>query len=359
MTATLESLHGCFWHVASASPDGINSARAAAALHAEGAIRIATCQRIEIYSASPCQCGAPVRAEGPSALLHLAEVAAGLHAAVLGETQVLGQVRDAVSRSDDAHRRLGDIAIAAAREVRREANFNAETSQNLDHALALSGVAPGGHVLILGAGHMGKTIARRARSMGFDDVTVAVRNAEGRELPPGADRLVDLADVGSLGSVNVVVGCLGDRNGAVTMSHLPSAALYADLGTPANFSETLPNRVTIAMLVENEAADVAEERAALRLRLRAALERRWHDARTTAESPAGRLRREIEAIRAREAAAIERLHPDIPHDTVDAITRRLVNQIFHLPSTRLKKGDEDFGSRVADLFGPGRAGAAR
>jgi glutamyl-tRNA reductase len=198
---------------------------------------------------------------------------------------------------------------------------------------------------------MGKTIARRARGLGFEQVTVAVRDVHGRDLPPGADRLVELGEVESLDRVRVVAGCLGDRNGPIHLGELPPADLYVDLGTPANFPATLPNRVTISTLVEDEAPAMAARRAALRERLGELLDRRLAHADHTSASPAGRLRAEIEAIRVREARAIERLHPEIPRATLEAITRRIVNQIFHLPSSRLKEdADDDFGSRVADLF---------
>jgi glutamyl-tRNA reductase len=343
--------NGCFWPVASASPAEIAEARAAATAHPPGAIHLATCQRIEVYAPQACDCDAPAGASGPRALRHLAEVAAGLHAAVLGETQVLGQVRDAVARCDPSLRRLADVAIAAARDLRREAEFTADTSENLDRALALAGIAAQGTLLVLGAGHMGKTIARRARSMGFDDVVIAVRNTAGRELPTGASALVELDAIGGLAPVDVVAGCLGDRYGSTVLASVPPARLYVDLGTPANFDRSLPNRVTIATLMDHEGPEERARREQLRHRLSELLHRRLGDARVTAATPAGRLRREIEAIRLREARAIERLHPDIPPPTVDAITRRIVNKIFHLPSARLKAhGDAEFSGRVADLF---------
>ena len=344
-------LFGCFWPVTSATAGDVALARELAAAHRGDAISIATCQRIEVYGPEPCHCSAPIHASG-NAIEHLAEVAAGLHAAVLGETQVLGQVREAVAGGPSQLRRAGEVAIAAARDLRREAAFNADTSENLDRALALTGTCAQGRLLILGAGHMGKTLARRARSMGFEHVTIAVRNAAGREMPIGGDELVGLEVIGSLAPVDVMVGCLGDRNGQFWLGDTPEAKLAVDLGTPANFPATTPNRVTIETLMAHEPREVADRREVLRRRLHEILERRLNDARHTAASPAGRLRQEIEVIRAREARAILRLHPDIPQQTVDAITRRIVNQIFHLPSARLKQNeDREFGNRVADLFG--------
>jgi glutamyl-tRNA reductase len=341
----------CSWPVASMEAGRIAAIRDLARSHATPHISLATCQRIEVYQAGTCDCSAPGRLQGRQALLHLAEVAAGLHAAVLGETQVLGQVRDTVTGASGTLRRLADLAIAAARDLRREAHFTADTSQSLERALALANVQPQGRILVLGAGHLGKAIARRAARMGFAEVVVAVRDTSARALPPGADCLVALAEAGSLGSFEVVVGCLGDRNGAFNLGPLPVAKLYVDLGTPANFPPGLPNVVTIARILADESGALVQRRAALRDRLAEFVDRRLAAARHTSSSPAGRLRREIEAIRAREAAAIRQLHPDIPMQTVEAITQRIVNQIFHLPSARLKETvDLEFSGRVVALF---------
>jgi hypothetical protein len=47
--------------------------------------------------------------------------------------------------------------------------------------------------------------------------------------------------------------------------------------------------------------------------------------------------------------------PGVQRQAVDAVTRRLVNQIFHLPTARLMDHpDPEFGDRVADLFAANR-----
>jgi glutamyl-tRNA reductase len=278
-------------------------------------------------------------------------VAAGLHAAVLGETQILGQVRQGLANADAELRRLCEPAVAAARDLRREEGLAADTSRSFEAALAQECIAPRGRLLVLGAGHMGKAIARRARSLGFADVVVAVRNAAGRELDIAGATIVDLATVGEIERVQVAVGCLGDRNGAAVIERLPQADLYVDLGTPANFPGVTHGRVTIATLIATEPEVIRERRRVLAARLHSLLARRLEYATRTAATPHGRLRQEIEAIRLREIEAIERMLPAVHREAVDAITRRLVNQIFHLPTTRLMQHpDTAFGDRVADLF---------
>jgi glutamyl-tRNA reductase len=69
------------------------------------------------------------------------------------------------------------------------------------------------------------------------------------------------------------------------------------------------------------------------------------------DTPIGRIRSEVERVRQREAERIARLHPGLSHEAIESITRGLVNQIFHLPSERLRAmGDTELGERLADLF---------
>jgi glutamyl-tRNA reductase len=72
---------------------------------------------------------------------------------------------------------------------------------------------------------------------------------------------------------------------------------------------------------------------------------------TNGDSPLGALRGEIEQIRQRELARAIKLHPHLPADTLDTITRALVNQIFHRPSLRLRDAaNQELAEAVAALF---------
>jgi glutamyl-tRNA reductase len=63
------------------------------------------------------------------------------------------------------------------------------------------------------------------------------------------------------------------------------------------------------------------------------------------------LRSEIERIRQRELMRSLRLHPDLPPDTLDTITRSLINKIFHGPTQRLRQAaDPELADALAALF---------
>jgi glutamyl-tRNA reductase len=63
------------------------------------------------------------------------------------------------------------------------------------------------------------------------------------------------------------------------------------------------------------------------------------------------MRKDVEAVRERESLRIARLHPELSKETIDTITRTLVNRLLHTPSERLREmGDTELAERLADLF---------
>ncbi|HEY5252364.1 MAG TPA: glutamyl-tRNA reductase, partial [Acidimicrobiales bacterium] len=101
--------------------------------------------------------------------VHLFEIAAGLQSSVLGETEVLGQVRRAAERAE-AERAAGPVlsglfqrAVKAGRKVRSQTAI-ARGATSLSHVAVdlardrLGGTLAGKSVLVVGAGTMGEGI---------------------------------------------------------------------------------------------------------------------------------------------------------------------------------------------------------
>src|SRR6478735_1595285 len=211
--------------------------------HVSEAIVLATCNRVEVFAevekfhggvveagrVLARQAGATVEELSPyvtvhyedQAVAHLFSVAAGLDSMVVGETQVLGQLRAAYALAQEegtVGRALHPIAQRALRVGKR---VHAETGIDragaslvaaaLDRADARLGGLAGRPALVVGAGSMGAlaatTLARRGAQ-----VTVSSRTPEhaARLAESVGGRAAELADLtAEIAAADVLVTCTG------------------------------------------------------------------------------------------------------------------------------------------------------
>src|SRR6185312_16246306 len=88
--------------------------------------------------------------------------------------------------------------------------FASDSGNLLDRGLAAAGLGARGHLLVIGAGRVGRRVAARGVALGFERVSMAARR-------PGAlagalDAAIEpvsLYDLHALPPVDVAVGCLG------------------------------------------------------------------------------------------------------------------------------------------------------
>jgi glutamyl-tRNA reductase len=167
-----------------------------------GAVIISTCNRVEFYAESLC----PVRAfdglrdflrqrtgveaplyfhDTPRSVRHLFRVASGLDSMVLGETEILGQLKRAYSAAAGAGatsthlNRLFQQAFRVAKHVRTETQITRGAtsvgSVAVDLAGKIFGDLSGRRVMILGAGETSERTARSLVSRGVKTVIVSNR----------------------------------------------------------------------------------------------------------------------------------------------------------------------------------------
>jgi glutamyl-tRNA reductase len=169
---------------------------------------LSTCNRTEIYVGSPRAVtdprpmiallgaikgehieGAPFFAlSGKEASRHLFRVAAGIESMVIGESEILGQVRSAFTAAtaagthSPAMSRLFHTAIRVGRRVRTQTSIGRYTVSVSSTAVALARTAPGDlsgkTVLVVGAGEAGKLTAGTLTGAGVGEVLVTSRSKE-------------------------------------------------------------------------------------------------------------------------------------------------------------------------------------
>jgi glutamyl-tRNA reductase len=145
-------------------------------------ILLETCHRVELYGFGATPETTLATTTGEDAVRHLMRVAAGLDSAIVGEDEVLHQVREALAQArasrplDRRLHRLFETAIAAGRRAR--AGRTASSGNLASSAVAwLQQRSPlaGRTILVAGAGRMGASLAHSARQAGAD-VTIASRD---------------------------------------------------------------------------------------------------------------------------------------------------------------------------------------
>lgn len=161
---------------------------------ASEAFVLSTCNRHEIYS-DDAAAGA-----SETAVRHLFRVASSLESLVVGETQILGQIREAEETSARAGtlgpilRRMIVEARRVGARVRTETGLGAGAASVASVAVRLAekigGELRGQKILIIGRGEMGRIFAKSFRALGAD-----VTLAGGRDFTlAGADVVVTASD---------------------------------------------------------------------------------------------------------------------------------------------------------------------
>src|SRR5438128_11380192 len=123
--------------------------------------------------------------EDADVVRHLFRVAAGLDSLVIGEPQVLGQVKEAFTAASSRRccgpllTRLFHSSFAVGKRVRTETGLGEGAVSVSFAAVQLArkifGKLDGRRVLVVGAGEMGKLTAQHMRSQGVGAITITAR----------------------------------------------------------------------------------------------------------------------------------------------------------------------------------------
>ena len=321
------------------------------------------------------------------AVSHLFAVAAGLDSAVLGETEIIGQVKHAWERAKDegvARSSLNMLfrhALEVGKRARTETSISRSTA-SMSHAAVemaedILGTLGGMKVLVVGAGEMGEGVATALARAGAASVVVANRSIERGEAlanKVGA-RVANLDDLATeVSGADVIVSCTGSGSPVLTEALVRTARagtdsplLIVDIALPRDVEPSvgsLPG-VTLRDLdhlkewanrgLEKRAAEVEQVRAIIDEET----ERFVSDQTQRQAAPLiAQLREAVEDIRVSE---IERLSARVAgldadqRELVEVITKGIVSKLLHNPSVRLREAagtpqGERLAAAVRDLF---------
>ncbi len=304
---------------------------------------------------------------GPSAIKHLLRVACGLESAILGETEIQGQVRTAHERGQALQTlgpvldRLFQAAIRAGKRARSETPIS---EGGISHGSAAAQVVrrifdslAGRRVLVVGAGQMASQAARAVSEVGEMDFAIANRTrSHAEELAAQIPHTADVHDLDELHDLLPHAHVVIFGGGARTLTTVEMKAalkkrrdplLVIDLGVPRYVEaaagdlpgmflydlEALEQLVANALATRREAVPAVEAIVQKEL----ADFTTWQRGRRA--MPAIRTLNEwAESIRQSE---LSWLPEDLPPETrahVEKLTKRLVKRLLGRAAARVVKG---------------------
>jgi glutamyl-tRNA reductase len=367
---------------------------------------LSTCHRVEIYAAAErfhagyselrdfLLTGAGVALEDAAdtlyfhhdtdAAAHLFAVAGGLDSAVIGESEILGQVAAAwdAARVEGATgpslNLLFRHAIEAGKRVRSETHIARGITSISQAAVAMAGARLGGlagrRAVVVGAGAMGEQVARSLAAAGVSDLAIANRSAETAATLAGRTgaRPVALGALDrELRAVELCVTATGAAAPLLAADDIETAMagrdgrplLVVDMAVPRNVDPAATEIPGVSVLdIEDVRAYVdanvhSRRREADRARTIIAEELDRYHAEATAREVApivAALHLQSESVRRREldrmAGRLEGLD-ERQREAVEALTRGIVAKLLHDPTVRLKEAAGTVrGERLAETL---------
>ena len=336
-----------------------------------------------------------------AAVEHLFTVASGLDSAVIGEQQVLGQVRRAYAGAE-ANRSVGRVlhdlvqrALAVGKRVHAETAIDAAGASVVSVALEIAAAQLGGDALtgrtatVVGAGSMGALSAAHLVRAGVRRITIVNRSL------PRAQRLARsvaehgvLAEASSLDELpvamaeaDIVISCTGSVRPVVSLADVhralatelreesredPSAPLVlCDLGMPRDIDPAVAGLPGIAMIdmerVQREpSAQAAVTDAESARRIVGAEVADYLASQRVAEviPTVTALRQRAADVVGAELLRLENRLPGLAEDhrhEIARMVRRVVDKLLHAPTVRVKQladapGAHSYAEALRELF---------
>jgi glutamyl-tRNA reductase len=370
-----------------------------------GGVILSTCNRTELYLAAdssvsrdqavaalvqargepPPEGVAFYHYDGPKAVRHLYRVAAGIESLVIGESEILGQVREAFSASTVAESsnavlaRLFHTALRVGRRARSETEIGAHGLSISALAVSLSRRLVGDlrvrTVLVVGAGDAGRRAAGALVQNGVGRLMVTTRRSGlaeeiARELNGVSIPFSDLA--AALSEADVLVAATSAPSTIISAQDIARAMtsrpqrplLIVDIAVPRDVAAAAREVANVHLFDIDDLESAAEANLEARRREVGAVEEiidaeaarfsTWLSQQKAAPTIAA-LRRRADATRQAELdRTLMRLGnlSDEDRKRIEAMSESLVKRLLHDPVTRLRqRGNERHVEALRELFG--------
>jgi glutamyl-tRNA reductase len=363
---------------------------------------LSTCNRVEVYAATretekatfdlknflSQYHGLPLKEfekslyshMGEEAVRHIFRVASSLDSMVLGEPQILGQIKDAYEVAQRAKtsglilHRLLHRAFHVAKRVRTESKIAISavsvSSVAVELAEKIFGTLEKKTVLLIGAGEMCELAARHLVSAGIEKILVANRTLEralalAQEFRGDAIPFEEMAQ--GLRKTDIVISATNSPQYLIEHNQITKVMkdrkqkpiFFIDISDPRDVEPKVGDLENVYLYNIDDLQKVANEnikdrekearRAEIIVQDEVVKFVNWYrslDVTPTIVS----LRNKFEEIRKKELEKTLSLHPNLSEkekQSLEALTSAIINKILHTPITLLKRTEEE---AMADLY---------
>lgn len=358
------------------------------------AVVVSTCNRSELYGV-PGDASAPIadvleefltsyhriarsdlagrtyRWMGADAIRHLFRVASGLDSMLLGEAEILGQIRSAYGRALE-HGATGPVlnrafqgALEVGKRVRAETEVGARPMSvslaGVKLAERVFGSLKGRSALILGAGEVAEQVVEHLRNRGIGTLRVVNRSfdrAKSLAARMGGEALAWESLETAISAPDIVVTSVGDAGVVLTREKLVSAlaardgrpVFVVDLGVPRNVASEAASLYNLYLYNVDDLGEIVEQnkrareaeipRAESIIAEHVAKFEAWRaalEATSIIDDLRGRFRHEREALLRERLDAMQHISPE-ERQRIAGITEELVERLLAEPSAQLRSG---------------------
>lgn len=302
---------------------------------------------------------------------HLFEVASGIDSMVIGDVQILGQVKEAFNLAKEVGtngfytNKLFQTALHVGKRSRAETEIS-EGAVSVSYAAVELASKIFAHLdrktaLLIGAGKTGELTAKHLVSKGVKDVIVANRTQSKAEelVQKFGGTIVEFENLrGQLCHVDIVISSISSPNYVLTVQDIQHVMrerenrplFIIDIGVPRNV-DPLVNKIgnvflhdidALQRIVDQNLEKRGREAAKARRIVEEELVEFTHWYSTLSVNPTIQELRELfEEIRRQEVEKHGNRFTERDRELMDLVTKRILNKILHIPTMNVKNGENE------------------
>jgi glutamyl-tRNA reductase len=314
------------------------------------------------------------RHDGPDAIRHLFRVASSLDSMVVGEPQILGQLKTAYATAKECGAISGflDLVLTRAFNVAKRVRSETDIGQSavsisyaaIELAKEIFGSLTGKRVLVVGAGKMAESAARHLRRAGVSEILVTNRTRSRAETMAEEvqGRVIDYDKfLSTLPGVDIVIASSGAPHYIITKEQMKAVLakrrarpmFLIDIAVPRNIEPAVNEIESVFVYDIDDLDKVVETNLKGRVEvateaeeiIREEVERMVLRLKTREVTPTiVSLQEQLEIMR---SAEVERMRGKLgaltpqQEEAIQSITRGIVNKIAHGPITELRRQAAD------------------